>query len=237
MAKMMVRNYFKPNAPQIKCESMGKTADGLEIWTVDKGQGLAVLQNGVLFRICDIRHLDALRGMELLARVREAVERVYQTVTGEGSQSTHMGCSPAEFELAGRLADWHQCRAVIDQRKADAQAAREAREAAERLETEKLYQQLLDDAADEFKAGREISAEAFEGLLDRHNIKCPIKTLGWIRKALSTIRHDQYAYFKGFNKSQTVMDLARELTEKLAEPIKTESEPVDPEVARLFGQN
>lgn len=236
MAKLMVRNYFKPNAAQIKCEPQGTTADGIAIYTVDAGQGLAVLKDDILYRICDIRHLAALQGMQLMQMVADAVEKTFRQITGEGSRATYINSSPAEFELAGRFADWEKCRAIVDQRKAENDSQRVEKAMREADEAEKIYQQLLDDAAGEFIEGRSISGEAFEGLCARHSIKLPPKLLGWVRKALADISQGGYRYNTNFSKSTSVMEYASQLAAVLVPGIE-ETEPVDPEVLRLFGQN
>lgn len=211
----MVRNYFKPNSAQNKCNYVGVTADGLEIWTVDDGEMLAVKHDDMLYRIAHKEHLESLKKMQLIERINIVVNHNFQNVTAEGSKAMRIGCGPSEFEIVGRLQDWYKCREIIDARIEVDRKSKLEKETQEMIKIEKLYQESLDTASDDFKNGKMITAEMFEGLLVRHGISVAPKTMGWIRRGLSQISRYQYSYDGRFNKSTTVMTYANKLIEIL----------------------
>lgn len=79
-----------------------------------------------------------------------------------------------------------------------AEEEKEALEAAERNKEQELE---LDNAQQEFIIGKRISANLFQGLLERHNLwdGVPIRTKGWIMNKLVMVSHvhGYKAYSKG----------------------------------------
>lgn len=227
MARMTVKNYFSPNARQNGCEKLGITLDNLELWSVDD-DGVAVLQNGILYRVSFKNRIEQLKAANVIEAATEAVNAAVQKMI-DNPKSNYMptNAGPAWFDLIGRLPEWEAMKAQVNENKSHSEALKAETEARKAREDDELLQKLLDAAADDFKNGVQIQSDLFEGLLTRHGIKAPIKTVGWLRKNLVAISQTQYKYYNSPSKS--IMGLAHELAEAMAEP-----EPVDPEVARLF---
>lgn len=212
MARMTVRNYIEETAAQNNCQLLGQTLDGFELWSVDSGQGIAAKKDDILYRVGFADQLAKLQTLNLMERcalvVTESAERFAANPKTECMPSQ----GPALFDLVGRLSEWETIRAAVNENRNQSRAFKLERDQKAERETEELFQKLLDAAADDFKNGGSIQTEMFEGLLKRHNIKCPPKTLGWVRKSLCTISQKGYTRYRDSNNSKTVMGLAEDLT-------------------------
>lgn len=120
-------------------------------------------------------------------------------------------------------------------------AERAAKQAAEHQRSAELSAQVaakaaaeLEQAAADFKAGKQISGALFEALLRKHEEEVPIQLIGFIRKRILLVSttHTRVAD----NKSKSpVPDSFWRSVHRLKEYLDpAPAAPVDPEVAKLF---
>jgi len=85
------------------------------------------------------------------------------------------------------------------------------------LAEQKAAEERLDKAELDYYNGSFIGGDDFEGLLKRHEIKVPLRTLGWIKNNLNAVRNGSYTFSSArASKGSTKMSsLMKELFEKL----------------------
>lgn len=106
---------------------------------------------------------------------------------------------------------------VIDLREQERQAEeleRQQKEKQEEKEHQAIEQKALTEATEQFKQGNSIKAEMFLKLLDKHNIKLPIKTRGWVINSLRSIKcGDRCEWTYCGNNSTVIGQYAKQLKE------------------------
>lgn len=119
-----------------------------------------------------------------LDRIKTAIEAGTWTSNGDALFCELSG----EFELAERV---RENRAAIHAKKEAERAAKQEREgqakAARVAAEQREYEQQLEQAEQNLRAGKFITAAHFEQLANKYGVSLPIKFVGWLRKWCGSI--------------------------------------------------
>lgn len=200
--------------------------DDYEFYQIDKwaedeySPGVLIkFPNGVITQICSPREFPRIeemidKGVNLFKFIGERLDVEIEKAK-EGVRRT----IPVHWAKGlDRVDEVEKAQAEFDRIKAEREAKKQEEE---RLADEKRREEMekrLDEAEKNFLEGEYIDSGSFECLLERFEIKVPLRTLGWIRERLNSIRESSYIYTGSRkNQSSKVGDLQKQLYAALSE--------------------
>ena len=129
-------------------------------------------------------NIDSLNGESMEAALLKFFEE------GVKQNSPYLSKGVAQF--FEREEDFKKVKEYNEKQDAEKTLIRQREEKEKQRESERRYEAMIDSAEQEFKEGKMILSEMFIALCKRHEIKIPIKTMGWCKSSLSCISKNSY---------------------------------------------
>lgn len=120
-------------------------------------------------------------------------------------------------EYLNRLDEAKNHNKKIQEQRKELEKEKQIQEGIKRLKEEEQHKQYLTEQSRKYIAGEEITGNVFYELCKQYNIEIPIRTAGWIKNNLVTIKYKDdctdYTHYK--NNSKKIHEVAHELYNRL----------------------
>lgn len=162
-----------------------------------------------LFQACNLMHVDQLNQYDEQTALKQLIENFNKSLDNKTCYDLGMA------QYLNKLDGYYQVQEFKRSNKEEARKERERLRKEKEQQEEIKWHLELSEAEQDVIEDIGIDSDMFLGLCDRHNIKLPIRTRGWVRKSLDEIKGGRYSY--SGNPSKVVLDYFAELVKAIEE--------------------